>query len=93
MDAEPVLDDLVPMGEGVFAQLVIWRVPKPVRGSTHSYKYRLVYVARGQCLLRYDNEAGKGDHIHSGNLERPYEFRSIRKLLQDFWVDVGRIEL
>jgi hypothetical protein len=90
MDAEPVVDDLIPVDEVSFAQLVIWKVPMPVRGSNHLFKYRLAYVVRDQCVLRYDNEAGKGDHIHLGDVERPYEFRSIRRLLRDFWNDVER---
>jgi hypothetical protein len=90
MDADPVMDDRIPVGEESFAQLVIWKVPEPVPGSAHLFKYRLAYVVREVCLLRYDNEAGKGDHIHSGGAERPYEFRSIRKLLRDFWSDVER---
>jgi hypothetical protein len=90
MDAEPVMDDLIPLGEESFAQLVIWKVPEPLPGSKHMYKYRLVYVIRDRCVLRYDNEAGKGDHIHFGDVERPYEFKSIRRLLGDFWGDVER---
>jgi hypothetical protein len=37
-----------------------------VRGSRHQYKYRLVLVVNDDCVLRYDNEAGKGDHKHVG---------------------------
>ena len=92
MDAELVMDDLVSISEVSMAQLVIWKVPKPVRGSTHPFKYRLAYVVRGRCVLRYDNEAGKGDHIHFGDAERPYEFRSIERLLRDFWRDVVGLE-
>ena len=29
-------------------------------------KYSLAYVVEGECVLRYDNEAGKGDHIRLG---------------------------
>jgi hypothetical protein len=45
-------------------------------------------VASGQCVLRYDDEAGKGDHRHIGNLERPYAFVSHERLISDFWSDV-----
>ena len=38
-----------------------------MRGSTHDYKYALAYVVAGQCVIRYDNEAGKGDHKHFGD--------------------------
>jgi hypothetical protein len=41
-------------------------------------------------VLRYDNEAGKGDHRHAGNAERPYPFTDPDTLLEDFWRDVAR---
>jgi hypothetical protein len=47
----------------------------------------------GQCVLRYDNEAGKGDHKHIGASETPYTFESPAKLLSDFWNDVDQWEL
>lgn len=73
------------------AYLVVWEVPEPVRGSTHHYKYRLVIVEDDVCLLRYDNEAGKGDHKPIGALEMPYQFSTIEQLLLDFWADEARL--
>jgi Family of unknown function (DUF6516) len=46
---------------------VVWRVPEPVRGSRHGFKYRLALVSEETCVLRYDNEAGKGEHKHVGD--------------------------
>ena len=74
--------------EQAFVELVVWRVPAPVRGSSHDFKYRLALVADGRCILRYDNEAGKGDHKHLGSLEVPYGFRGLDRLQLDFWADV-----
>lgn len=74
--------------EDSFAELVIWQVPATVKGSTHSFKYRLAFVVRGECVVRYDNEIGKGDHRHAGGKERAYTFTSPEKLLADFWQDV-----
>ncbi|MDP4022745.1 DUF6516 family protein [Methylobacterium sp. NEAU 140] len=71
-----------------FAELVVWTVPVPVRGSAHGFKYRLALVVDGVCVLRYDNEAGKGDHRHVGGQERPYAFTDPETLLADFWADV-----
>jgi hypothetical protein len=51
-------------------------------------KYRLALVVSGKCVLRYDNEAGKGDHRHVGPVETAYEFKSYERLLSDFWADV-----
>jgi hypothetical protein len=73
-----------------FAELVLWRVPGPVPGSSHFYKYRLAYVVDGICVIRYDNEAGKGDHRHFGSSERKYSFTSPDALLADFQRDVAR---
>jgi hypothetical protein len=42
----------------------------------------------GVCVLRYDNEAGKGDHRHIEDREEIYRFRDPKKLLEDFWNDV-----
>ena len=35
----------------------------------------------GVCVLRYDNEAGKGDHRHIGSEETPYTLTTIEQLL------------
>ena len=57
------------IAEDRFIELVVWQVPQPVRASTHLFKYRLAFVNNGLCVLRYDNEAGKGDHRHVGSVE------------------------
>jgi len=77
--------------EDVFAEIVVWRVPAPIPGSKHLYKYRLAFVVAGECLLRYDNEAGKGDHRHLRGKEFDYAFLSIEKVLADFNVEVRRL--
>jgi len=73
-----------------FAELVLWRVPEPLAGSEHRFKYRLAYVVAGECVLRYDNEAGKGDHYHFGDREGHYEFTTVEKLIADFQGDIAR---
>jgi len=42
-------------------------------------------------VVRYDNEAGKGDHRHYGEREEPYRFESVERLLSDFAADVKRL--
>jgi Family of unknown function (DUF6516) len=76
------------LAENAFVEIVAWQVPLPVRGSRHRVKYRLALVVAGDCVLRYDNEAGKGDHRHLGDVEMPYVFETYEKLLSDFWADV-----
>ena len=41
-------------------------------------------------MLRYDNEAGKGDHRHIGATETAYTFTTPATLLADFWKDVDQ---
>ncbi|MBI5329666.1 MAG: hypothetical protein HZB71_03535 [Betaproteobacteria bacterium] len=67
-----------------FAEIVVWRLPSPVSGCRHLFKYRLALVEHGACVLRYDNESGKGDHVHVGKVEQQYEFQSPSRLLADF---------
>jgi hypothetical protein len=43
----------------------------------------------GECVLRYDNESGKGDHRHTGGKETAYVFVSVDQLLDDFLADVA----
>jgi uncharacterized protein DUF6516 len=88
MQTTPLLHERRVVAEGAFAELVVWQVPSPVPGSTHGFKYRLAFVVNGVCLLRYDNEAGKGDHKHIGGEQRPYSFTTPAQLLEDFWNDV-----
>ena len=38
----------------------------------------------------YDNEAGKGDHIHWGDNEKAYKFSTPDKLMADFFADLER---
>jgi hypothetical protein len=42
-------------------------------------------------VLRYDNEAGKGDHKHLGARELPYKFTTLNQLVDDFLADVARL--
>ncbi|MGH8706840.1 MAG: toxin-antitoxin system TumE family protein [Burkholderiales bacterium] len=90
MRAEPLLDERHVLSETTFAEIVVWRVPAPVRGSAHRFRYRLALVVEGTCVLRYDNEPGKGDHRHIGEKEGPYSFSTPEQLLADFWTDVNR---
>jgi uncharacterized protein DUF6516 len=76
------------LSETVFVEVAIWRLPTPMEGSRHAFKYRLALVSRGICVLRYDNEAGKGDHKHVEERQMPYRFTDLQTLPTDFWTDV-----
>jgi hypothetical protein len=88
MKAEALAHERHVLAEDAFAEIVVWRVPHPVKGSSHRFKYRLALVVAGECVLRYDNETGKGDHRHASKTEAAYAFSSYQKLLADFWADV-----
>ncbi|MCK2097077.1 toxin-antitoxin system TumE family protein [Thauera aromatica] len=90
MKAMQLVSTRIPYTASSFAELVLWRLPRPVGGSSHDFKYRLAYVVRGECVLRYDNEAGKGDHRHLGRIESPYAFTTPEKLIADFQRDIQR---
>lgn len=90
MKAVKLLATRVVYAESAFAELVLWRLSEPVGGSTHAFKYRLAYVVDGECVLRYDNEVGKGDHRHSGEGEQAYAFTTPEQLIADFQCDIER---
>jgi hypothetical protein len=73
-----------------FVEVVIWHVPEPVAPSTHEFKYRPAYVVGDRCVLRYDNERGKGDHRHTETTEAPYVFCTPDQLMADFEADIAR---
>jgi hypothetical protein len=80
----------VAYSENAFADLVLWQLPKSLKDSAHSYKYRLAYVVDGECVLRYDNETGKGDHRHYAGRESKYSFSTPERLIADFQRDIKR---
>jgi hypothetical protein len=90
MPAVPIIKRRVVVAADAFVEAVVWRLPRPLEGSQHSFKYRLAYVVGGQCVIRYDNERGKGDHRHVGSAQVPYHFQSPRHLMRDFLDDVER---
>lgn len=89
MDAVLLFRKRTVLLEKTFVEMVVWKVPEPVRGSLHGFKYRLALVKDGICVLRYDNESGKGDHRHMGAIEMAYHFTDPESLQADFWKDVA----
>ncbi len=86
----PLLNARHVIGEDAFVEMVVWALSAPLAGSSHKFKYRLALVVKGNCVLRFDNEAGKGDHKHTLGREVPYVFISAEALLHDFWNEVDR---
>ena len=74
----------------IIIEMVLRALPSASAERPHGMKYRLFCGRTGECLVRYDNEAGKGDHRHYGNREEPYRFESVERLLADFRDDCAR---
>ena len=91
MPSQLIYQDKIQLTNIEFIQLVIWHVEPPVNGSSHNYKYRFAYVKEGICRLRYDNEAGKGDHKHVGNKEQPIIFTHPIALKRSFFDEVAQL--
>jgi hypothetical protein len=75
----------------LIVEMVLWQLHQPLSGSLHGFKYRLFCGEWDVCHVRYDNESGKGDHVHFGKVEKPYRFANPKQLLDDFWADVARL--
>ena len=90
MKAVALVRRRVVVAPDAFVEVVIWQVPEPVPPSTHLFKYSLAYVVEQRCVLRYDNERGKGDHRHTETIEVPYTFSTPDQLMVDFEADVVR---
>ena len=88
MKATNLLNERVIISEDAFVEMVVWEIPESTKGSDHLYKYRLALVINQECVMRYDNETGKGDHKHVGDTELNYKFTTPEKLLEDFWKNV-----
>lgn len=83
--------DIADDGTGI--ELVVWELAQPVPPSEHRYKYRLVYLVKGQRVVGFDNERGKGDHRHIGETQTPYAFSGVDRLIEDFIEEVARWKL
>lgn len=84
MKAALVRRSRIELPSGAVVEMVVWRVPRPLPGSAHGFKYRLVHVVDGHCVLRYDNEAGKGDHRHVDDREEAVAFPGMEALIEEF---------
>jgi hypothetical protein len=76
--------------QGLIIEMVVWELDAPLSGCSHRFKYRLFCgsLETGACLVRYDNEQGKGDHRHVADREQHYSFTGLEGLFADFEKDV-----
>ncbi|HYD44192.1 MAG TPA: DUF6516 family protein [Phenylobacterium sp.] len=92
MKAELLFREKRVEASGAILEMKIWRVPEPVPPSTHRLRYSLFFGYPGRRLVGFDNERGKGDHMHIGEEERPYRFVSVDQLMIDFLNAVEQLE-
>jgi hypothetical protein len=90
MPAELLHRERLDFDDGAVVEMVLWRVPEPVAGCRHSYKYRLYYGTAGKRIVGCDNERGKGDHRHRRGRQEPYRFTTVERLVSDFLADVAK---
>jgi hypothetical protein len=88
MKAELLLKSKEVLSDGSILEMVIWKLPEPVLGSSHSYKYRLYYGKAGRRLVGFDNERNKGDHCHILDVEKTYGFTDVDTLISDFMLAI-----
>jgi hypothetical protein len=87
--AELIFEGKQVLADGAIIEMRIWRVPAAVAPATHEFKYTLFYGRPGEVVVLFDNERGKGDHKHIGNVETAYRFESPERLIEDFTAAVG----
>ncbi|MFB4373481.1 DUF6516 family protein [Agrobacterium sp. CR_3] len=76
--------------DGSIIQSVVWKVPTPVPPTDHEFKYSMVYIQDDVRVVGFDNERGKGDHMHLDGKEFPYRFTTIDQLIEDFVSEVEK---
>ena len=75
--------------DGAIREMVLWQLPRISPDRPHGLKYRLYYgLGDGTCLVRFDNESGKGDHKHVGGQEERYQFIDVESLVADFLAEI-----
>jgi len=78
--------------DGALREMVLWQLPRETPDRLHGLKYRLYYGrGDGTCLVRFDNESGKGDHKHVGSQEENYLFIDVETLVADFLAEIEKV--
>jgi hypothetical protein len=90
MSARPLVFLKRKNADGTIIDIKIWQLPGSSHERPHGLKYSLFYGRKGERIIGYDNETGKGDHRHHGSREEPYAFAGMERLLKDFFADVAQ---
>lgn len=92
MKAESIEHSKVIDESGNITEINLWKLQKPTEDKPHGYKYSLVYIVENERIIGYDNAEDKGDHIHIRGTVKPYKFRDVWKLIQDFYKDIEKFK-
>ncbi len=78
---------------GGITEFKIWQVQKST-DYPEGIRYSCAYVPPGedQPAVVYDVHRGKLHHRHVEGIEHPYQFTTVRQLLEDFRADVDRVK-
>lgn len=77
--------------DGAIREMVLWKLPNKTSDRPHGLKYRLYYgLSDGTCIVRYDNESGKGNHRHIKGKEKAYQFKDVETLVADFLEEIEK---
>ena len=77
--------------DGAIREMILWQLPVKTPDRPHGLKYRLYYGLKdGTCIVRFDNESGKGDHKHVGGREEDYLFSNVETLVADFLAEIEK---
>jgi Family of unknown function (DUF6516) len=77
--------------DGAIREMVLWQLSSRTPDKPHELKYRLYYgLGDGTCLVRFDNESGKGYHKHIGGREESYRFIDVETLAADFLAEIEK---
>lgn len=78
---------------GYLIEMRIMKVKKD-NNFPEGVKYSLVAIDKktGRRVLGFDNERGKGHHIHRLGRELPYEFEDEWKLVEDFYKEYENLK-
>ncbi len=85
-----IVEERNELGPDEFVEFRVHEVPRSAFFS-EGIKYSMSYVRKGNCILRYDNERGKGHHKHFNGEESDTEFAEINTHMKKFLQEVAEI--
>ena len=64
------------LDEYTLIEIKVWEIP-PDEYRPEGFKYSLAYIVKGERIIGYDNERGKGSHRHFKGTETSYHFEGV----------------